>query len=297
MDPRAKRRVVAGVACGICLAVIGAAVCWASSGKQLGEKREPTGSDSAPLLVQRVSAVLPAFSAEELVEKSDLIVVGTVGATSDAFLIDPVDEDKEPRFFTDTSVHVDRVLLGDPDYSGEADDAIAVRTEGGTGDLIQTVNDGTPKFESGDRYLLFLCQLQDGTYYNTEGDHYYIIGVSTGAWPESGGGSNTFDSPCWQAEGPQDISVDALEDIIAATPVSLGLEGDAARHTGVNARLDEIESDFEQGIITQQEYEYWLDLAEREATSYARILTEDEQAAYEQEVVERNLGESVRSGS
>ena len=65
----------------------------------------------------------------------------------------------------------------------------------------------------------------------------------------------------------------------------------------MNARLDEIESDFERGIITQQEYEYWLDLAEQEATSYARILTEDEQAAYEREVVEGNLDESVRSGS
>lgn len=297
MDPKAKRHAVAGVVCGVCLALIGVVAYWASADNQLGEGRELVGDDSAPLLVQHVSAVLPAFSAEELVEKSDLIVVGTVGAASDAFLVDPVDESMEPRFFTDTSVHVDRVLLGDPDYSGEVDDAIAVRTEGGTGELIQTVNDGTPKFESGDRYLLFLCQLQDGTYYNTEGDHYYIIGVSTGAWPESSGGSDTFDSPCWQAEGSQDISIDALEDIIAAKPASLGSEGDSTRHTGVNARLDEIESDFERGIITQQEYEYWLDLAEQEATSYARILTEDEQAAYEREVVEGNLGESVRSGS
>ena len=295
MKPRSHKLLLMGGVVASC-AALGIVLLGLYPKESSSPQNMVDNESKSPLLVQNVSGLLPALSAEELVSQSDLIVVGTVGDRSAPFLVDPVDE-KDPRFFRDVYFHVDQVLLGTPDYVDSNGMDIAIRTEGGAGEFIETVNDATPDFRAGDAYLLFLCQLHDGTYFNTEGNHYYVVGVSTGAWKEASGEAQVFDSPCWQPDGSQDISLDAIQNHIATTPVSIGDETDPNRHSGVNAGLETIKDEYEQGIIDREEYQRLMDLAELEATSFARIMTRDEQLAYENEVVERALGEQAGSAS
>lgn len=208
-------------------------------------------------IVQHVSAQMPGFSIDELMERSYLVVSGSVVGKSNAFVVDPSD-DKEPRFFTDVFITVDEVFRGSPAYADETAKTIAVRVEGGSGEFVATVNDATPAFDEGFRYLLFLYQLDDGTYYNAQGDHYYVVGVGTGAWEDAGDG--TFASPCWQPDGRDCVTA---EDVIAVA---------------TSAPAEPLPS------------------ISGETEPFAHVLTNDEQRAYEQDVVNtfRN-GSSVSS--
>ena len=208
-------------------------------------------------IVQHVSAQMPGFSVDELMERSYLVVSGTVVGKSNAFVVDPSD-DKEPRFFTDVFITVDEVFRGSPAYADETAKTIAVRVEGGSGEFVATVNDATPAFDEGFRYLLFLYQLDDGTYYNAQGDHYYVVGVGTGAWEDTVDG--TFASPCWQPDGRDCVTA---EDVIAVA---------------TSAPAEPLPS------------------ISGETEPFAHVLTNDEQRAYEQDVVNtfRN-GSSVSS--
>lgn len=222
---------------------------------------------------------MPGFTLNELIEKADIIVDGTVAGRSDAFLIDPVDE-KEPRFFTDMYFSVDNVYYGSPDYNESESSTISVRLEGGSGDLVSTINDTTPSFQEGSRYLLFLYQLNDGTYYNTEGNHYYVIGVGTGAWTVSSDNSEYYDSPLWQPDGRTGVSSEELFETLASTK---GADRNSPKPAaeGTNAKLDEIESDYQSGLISKESYDNYMELAKKEASGFAHIMTPSEQRNYE----------------
>ena len=209
------------------------------------------------LIVQHVSAQMPGFSLDELMERSYLVVAGTVAGRSNAFVVDPSD-DKEPRFFTDVSLTVDEVFRGTPVYVDDSEKEIAVRVEGGSGEFVATMNDASPAFDEGSRYLLFLYQLDDGTYYNAQGDHYYVVGVGTGAWEEADDGS--FASPCWQPDGRDRVTAEEVRASAADAPAEP------------------------------------LSSASGEDAPFARVLTGDEQRAYEQGVVnEFRNGSSLSS--
>ena len=257
---------------------------------------EQQNNEQQPLLVQHSSPLMPALTVDELFDRSDLVVVATVGNTTDTLLIDPVD-DKEPKFFTDTLFTIETVVYGTPDYVTGSTSNVTIRTEGGTGNYVQTVNDGTPDFLEGDSYLLFLYQLDDGTYYNTAGNHYYIVGISTGAWKESASEPNVFDSPCWQPEDAQTATLDGVETIAASLPSTIESAQTPNKNSGVNADLENIEMEFEQGIISEEEYQRLLELAQQEASSFARVMSESEQSTYEQEMLEQYGAEQSDSQS
>lgn len=193
---RILRRII--VACAAALAVaVGIAVL--STGEWIG----PIGDDiSDPakkkLPVVTRSILMPGYSLDELASRSDLIVTGTVASHADSVLIEPGDGG-EPLFFTDVTVDVDEVFLDRMGRFTVGADELVVRTEGGEGEHIEMAVEGAPAFDEGSRYLLFLYQLDDGTYYNAPGDHYYVVGVGTGAWEEADDGS--FASSCWQPDG------------------------------------------------------------------------------------------------
>lgn len=169
-----------------------------------------TFAENAPL-VRYTSSLMPFFTAEELVNRSRLIVSGEIASRSDSILICP-SQGGEPAFFTDYYLKIDQVFLGEPEYA-DAEMAqqmeIPIRVEGGRGQLIASYNDSSPDFEEGQRWLLFLYQISDGTNYNTEGPHYYVIGVGMGAWAASG---QDFVSPFMSsiADVPEAITADEL---------------------------------------------------------------------------------------
>lgn len=233
-------------------------------------------------MVQHSSPLLPGFSLRELAERAELIVRGEVVGISDSFLVKPVD-DAEPKFFEDVYVRVDEVLAGAPSYAGKQDGeaaTVVVRTEGGAGELIATVNDGTPDFKEGQEYLLFLYQYDDGSYYNTEGEHYFIVGVEGGAWQERDG---VYLPPFSHPDDPESFSVDDVREALAAMPMALGVD---RVNTATNGDLDRIKEDYEAGVISEEAYRSYLDQAHREATQFARVMTKEEQRAYERERAE-----------
>lgn len=243
-DLRTLRNVV--VVCAVMLAVtvgIVAVSMGERGGYMVGDAPDSTGK-KVPVVTR--SILMPGYSLEELAVRSDLIVSGTIASRADSVLIEPSDGG-EPLFFTDVSVAVDDVFLDRTSLLTAGADELVVRTEGGEGEYVEMEVEGTPTFDEGSRYLLFLYRLNDGAYYNAVGDHCYVVGVSTGAWEAARDGS--FASPCWQSDGRDHVTaadVRAVVSAISAEPRSVSPTG---------------------------------------SVPFARVLTGDERHAYEQGVL------------
>lgn len=131
-----------------------------------------TGDDS----VEVVSGLLPAYTLDDLVDRSNLIVRAKMISRSNPFEIKPV-FGESTSVFTDYTFEIETVLKGSP-----KDDSVIVRTRGGsTGDRIVFAED-EPEFTVGKDVLLFLYQPGMGSGYNTTGDYYYVTGVSQGVY-------------------------------------------------------------------------------------------------------------------
>lgn len=229
-------------------------------------------------LVLRVDSLMPGYTIEELVQQADLIVSEKVSDSSEAFAIRPLDG-QDPRFYHDVSFKVGDVLKG----SADAATPLQVRVEGGEGTYVATENESAPDFLPGDEYLLFLYRIGNGAAYNTEGSHAYVIGTATGAWPLADGDGGRYESPCWQPDGAGDASIDDVKAVVASLPA--GDETSSARTYGVSGRMDEIEAQHEQGVITDEEYEEYVTLAEREQREFAKVLTAEEQLEFEESML------------
>lgn len=253
---------------------------------------EKNGFQSAQA-VQYSCAQVPGFDLSELLGRAELVVDGVVEGKSDAFLVEPVDGSL-PKFFTDVHFKVDTVYAGTPHYTNESNaqqSLLTVRTEGGSGDMVATINDATPAFDNGQRYLLFLYQVDDGSYYNTEGEHYYVIGIRTGAWMWSEE-IGKFESSIAQSDGKESVDNETLLQMIATTPSTIGVEKE---DLGINAKLSEIEDEYQEGIVPQALYDEYMQIAQKEASTFARVMTMEEQLAYEQEVMSKT--KASESGS
>lgn len=129
-----------------------------------------------------VSGLLAEETAEDLFEQSTLIAFGTVTGKSDAFQIQSVSGSVSN--FTDYSFTIDSTLRGCAD-SG----TITVRIQGGVVGNYAEVYEHSPTLEENHSYLLFLYQPGMGGSYNTEGDYYYILGLTQGTFSEDDNGS------------------------------------------------------------------------------------------------------------
>lgn len=222
-----------------------------------------TAADGSRRLVMSHEAILlPGYSLDELIDRADLIVAGTVNKRADAILIEP-SNDSEPRFFTDVTFAVETVFrkpaVSDPDAANTVDEhdgpsTVTVRTAGGMGDLLATVVDETPAFDPSTRWLLFLTRDDGDDPYYVPGDQYYVIGIATGAWPVDSANANTFVAPYEHPDSRTQVTATELENLIAQQP-----------DTAENPRSGE-----PNGI-----------LAADDNTATAHIMTADEQAAYE----------------
>lgn len=269
-------------------ALAGCASPQAEEGVAPVASEPPQGAEETntePVVVRATCTEVPLMSFSELLEKAELIVQGVVESKSEAFLIEPVDG-TSPQFFTDVFFSVEAVYAGTPHYDSESDAQSArltVRTEGGAGNLVKMTNDATPDFQNGQRYLLFLYQVDDGSDYNTEGNHYYVIGYYIGAWLESET-AGEFKRTVPPFDSIDRIDKETLLQKIADAPFPVGVEKE---DLGITAVLPEIEEDFQKGSISQEAYESYVQLAEKESSTFARIMTDEEQQAYEQEEVAR----------
>ena len=237
--------------------------------------RESPCSDDV-VIVQHSSISLPALSLEELVQRSDLIVSCTATDSRRTVLIKPVG-DGRPTFFTDVTFCPDTIYANW--LQENVDNSITVRSEGGCGDYVGMTVEGAPQFESSSRYLLFLTRVFDGTHYNTAGDHWYVVGVGSGAWTVEG--DENFRSPYVLPSGDSLVDAASLEREIEQHDRSCNGAGRSGRRDGLGADLDMLERAHQEGRIPDTIYRQQLELAEKEGHSFARIMTPSEQEAYE----------------
>lgn len=230
-----------------------------------------------PLLVQELTGAEPSYNLDEAAARADLIVTGTVASEGTSLLVKSVHEDADPLFFTDRTFKVDSVLKGSPAYA--KDDGITLRTLGGRGTYVEMFNGSAPELNQGDSYLLFLYSIPDGSSYNTEGDHYYILGGSSGAWKQT-------------AEDGAYVNPSALEnnrnvtaDDVAAVVEKLPANGGENSNNGAQATIEQIERDYQNGSLSEEAYRDYLEIAQKEASSFATILTGDDALAAEEEML------------
>lgn len=274
----------------LCIAVV-ACIAVLAGGSLLLKTPSPTpsGTDSTqqtqgtdanlpePLLVQELTEADPSYSLDDAAARADLIVTGTIVSEGASLLVKPVHEDADPRFFTDRTFKVDSVLKGSPAYSKGK--GITLRTPGGRGTYVEMSNGSAPELNQGDNYLLFLYSIPDGSSYNTEGDHYYILGGSSGAWKQAGEG-DAYVNPS-ELEDNRNVTTD---DVTTAVK-KLSPNGDEDSNSGAQATIEQIEQDYQNGSLSEEAYRDYLEIAQKEASSFATVLTGDEALAAEEEML------------
>ncbi len=121
-----------------------------------------------------VSGTIAGLSFEEMAETSTLIVYGEVSRICEPALVEWVGGGSS--HITDVEFSVSETLRG------KCGDTVTVRTLGG---LIDSVNEDytdVPELIEGKSYLLFLYQPGMGGGMNTQGDYYYLNGLSQGVY-------------------------------------------------------------------------------------------------------------------
>lgn len=274
----------------VCIAAV-ACIAVLAGGSLLLKTPSPTpsGTDSAqqtqgtdanlpePLLVQELTEADPSYSLDDAAARADLIVTGTIVSEGASLLVKPVHEDADPRFFTDRTFKVDSVLKGSPAYSKGK--GITLRTPGGRGTYVEMSNGSAPELNQGDNYLLFLYSIPDGSSYNTEGDHYYILGCSSGAWKQAGEG-DAYVNPS-ELEDNRNVTTDDVTTAVKKLPPN----GDEDSNSGAQATIEQIEQDYQNGSLSDEAYRDYLEIAQKEASSFATVLTGDEALAAEEEML------------
>lgn len=130
---------------------------------------------------QGESGLLPSYSYQDLLNQAPVIVTGSVVDASTIQIV-PVGGEN-PAAFTDYTVEVVNALRG----SLNTGEKITVRVQGEQTSNSSGVGvEDSVQFSLDDEVLLFLYQPKMGGSYNTEGDYYYILGQSQGAYQADG---------------------------------------------------------------------------------------------------------------
>ena len=116
------------------------------------------------------AAVLEQLSLEELTERADLIVIGTV--TAQAYVVD----EKRRAVLTRSTITVERTLMG------KTVDAFALTQLGGKAGSVVTRVAGDAQLKVDDRVLLFPFEHDDKAR--------YLVGLALGAWRVRGPPAN-----------------------------------------------------------------------------------------------------------
>lgn len=197
------------------------------------------------------TGALVEMSYEDLLAHSSLVASGTI-EKEESFEILPVNGG-EAVVFTDYTFSIDQVLRG-----SSTADSVTVRVQGGETDDLISIVEMSPTFTDGESVVLFLYQPGLGGYCNTEGDYYYISGVSQGVFPLDGEHTDIQTA----AELPH--SAEELCTQITADSAEIPVDENAS----ANATLEELDRGLESGKYTQEEYDYY----QEQFHTYATIL-------------------------
>ena len=235
--------------------------------------------------VLHVSASSAECTLESLRDDSDLVASGRYLGKSDPFLVIPVVGGIDSAmYYTDYYFAVEDVFKGDvlvdSSASSRGDSVISVRMKGGVGDRVAVVNDNAPELEEGADYLLFLYRV-DG---NTEGNHYYSFGDELGIWEK--GASGAFSNSEIGSVDSSSLAVMPVSDAVPASEQNLQSE---------DAMIEDVRNLFAAGKIDEKMLNAYEELYNASRNGFATIATDDEVAAFEEEMVASSTAHSQSS--
>lgn len=211
-----------------------------------GDSEDPA---DAPYTVT-ISGMIVQRDLNNLFETSQLVAVCEIISEPDSFYIQNVSGGKE--ILSDQYANVTRVIMGSP-VSG----TITIRQRGGTVGNRTELYTENPVLEVGEQYLLFLYQPDMGGSYHTEGDYYYVRGLSQGAYylKDDGGFVSANGNPLTET----DLTISAA---------SAAKKTFSSRDEFLNNQKHNLEN----GMITKEAYEKAI----AELEQYAIILKDGE---------------------
>ena len=191
-----------------------------------------------------ISGLLAPVSTDDLFSQSSLVVRGQVSGRSDSFQI------QSPSGlvanFTDYYFTIDNILRG-----SYGSNTVTVRLHGGTVGNYTEIYEQTPTINQDTEYLLFLYRPGRGGAFNTEGDYYYILGLTQGIFVEESEG-------VFLSETGEKLISNVFLSTIADAPVNENYFREQYIH---NQQLN-----LENGFITQEEYDFRMANIDQYAT-------------------------------
>ena len=188
-------------------------------------------------------------SVPELFQDASLIVEGTVVGNTDAFRIESVSGNFGN--YTDYQFQINSVLRGEP---ANGADSVDIRVQGGTVGNVTEEYSGSPEFEVGENYLVFLYQPGRGGSFNTEGDYYYVLGLCQGVFAKD-------ENEQYLSQSGEKLADDYLIQPINDVPV----DPDHFR----NEYIENQRRNLENGFLTQEEFDQLM----RDIDVYAEIVS------------------------
>lgn len=129
-----------------------------------------------------ITGALVKRDVDDLFAQAEVIALGTITGQSEAFQIQNVAG--TVANFTDYEFTVSQLWKGEPDT-----EPVTIRLQGGLAGNREEIYEHSPQLLQGQEYLLFLYQPGRGGAYNTEGDYYYILGLTQGTFTPQEDGS------------------------------------------------------------------------------------------------------------
>ena len=203
------------------------------------------------VVIKQIDGCLAGVTMEELLADSAVIATGKITGGPHSFVVEHASVPGLTAYYSEYDFTIDTVWKGRP-YA----ETVSVRIPGGVVDGVGERYSGTPQFNQEDEYLLFLVTENHGGGYSTRDDYYRPHGLVQGVYiqDEEGVYHNTASD----------------EELPGEAMISPHL--DEVREEGQDREelLDDFRQRYEEGNISQEEYEELLDQLDQYATVVKR---------------------------
>jgi len=194
-----------------------------------------------------ISGTIVERDLNDLMEKSCLVAEGTVIDSSESFQIKS--STGAIANYTDYNFKISDQLRGETEAT-----EVTIRVQGGTVDEYTEIYEDSPSLEVGDTYLVFLYKPGRGGAFNTDGDYYYVLGLTQGIFTENSDGDYISQSG---------VTVSTYELQKELTSVNdLSIDELYFR----NEYIENQKRNIETGFITQEEYDTLMENIDNYAT-------------------------------
>lgn len=206
------------------------------------------------------------------VPDSNLICVANYIGQSDSFMIDPAGT-AEPALFTDYYFNIAKVIAGSPASTEGETCNLLVRQQVGEGNYIKQESDVAATFEEGASYVLALYQIKDGSFYNTDGPHYYLTADN---------------QSCWKWDGEAYINErtnEKLTSLDLSNQMIIDELGRGRDQYPASSAIEELEKLYTQNVVDEEYHQNILAEESTKRDGFSRIMSKDLQARYEEAMV------------